>query len=365
MLTGNIISAIEQAAPPALQEDYDNTGIQVGSPLTECTGVLLCVDVTPETVQEAVDHGCNLIISHHPLIFRGLKRITGSSPVETSVINAIAAGITIYSAHTSLDNASHGVSAFMAGKLGLTDVKVLEPQMGRLMKLAVFVPKESAEEVRLALFDAGAGAIGRYDCCSYSVDGKGTFRALDGADPYVGEIGEYHTEPEIRIEVLLPAWKQRAVEKALLQTHPYEEPAYEFVRIDNADRHTGSGAAGILPAPLTPDELIEKVKAAFGSPVARCTAYPADRAIRRVAMCGGSGSFLIKNAIEAGAQAFITSDTKYHDFVDYRDRILLIDIGHFESEQCTKEIFYHIIKEKFPNFAVRYSEIEKNPIIYK
>lgn len=259
----DIISAIEQFAPPRLQESYDNSGLQVGDVDAECTGVLLCVDVTPAVIDEAVSRRCNLVVSHHPLLFKGLKRIAGTTPVEVSVMKAIASGIAVYSCHTSVDNATNGVSWVMARKLGLSNVRVLDPQL------------------------------------------------------------------------------------------------------DNMSADTGSGAVGEYTTPLTVAELVARIKSEFASPVVRCTEPPAgDMPITRVAMCGGAGGFLIGNAIAEGAQVFITSDTRYHDFVDYAGRIFIVDIGHFESEQCTKEIFYHVIKEKFPTFALYYSEIEKNPINY-
>lgn len=364
MLIGDIISAIESKAPTPLQEDYDNSGLQVGSRASECTGVLLCVDVTPAIVDEAISLGYNLIISHHPLIFHGLKRLTGSSAIEASVMNAIAAGISIYSSHTSMDNAAGGVSHEMARKLGLSSWRVLEPMEGRLLKLTTFVPHDHLERVRLALFDAGAGRMGNYDSCSFTAQGNGSYRPLQGSKPFIGAEYEFHIEPETRLEVMLPAWLKHKVEEALLLTHPYEVPAYEFVRIDNAIPTLGSGIIGKLPVALKRNELAAKVKEAFGSPITRCSDYPADIPISRVAVCGGSGSFLLKQAIHSGAQAFITSDTKYHDFVDYASRILIVDIGHFESEQCSKDIFYRTITEIFPNFAVRYSKAESNPIIY-
>ncbi len=364
MLVGHITAALESVAPVALQEDYDNCGLIIGTPAQECTGVLLTVDVTPSVVHEAIDTGCNLIVAHHPLIFKGLRRLNGSTPVEQSAMMAIRAGIAVYACHTCLDNAPGGVSHTMAAMLGLDNIEVLDPQEGRLMKLSVFVPHSHVEEVRLALFDAGAGQIGRYDCCSYTTTGTGTFRPGPGADPFVGHQGQLHSEPETRLEVILPAWRRSAVEAALLQTHPYEEPAYDFLTLANRRADTGSGAVGNLPTVITASQLVDKVKSTFSSPVARCTAYPSDAPIRRVALCGGSGAFLINRAIASGAQAFITSDTKYHDFVDYAHNFLIIDIGHFESENCTKHIFYNIITEKFPNFAVRYATTDINPINY-
>ncbi len=364
MLIGHITAELETYAPIPLQEDYDNSGLIIGSPAQECTGVLLAVDVTPSIVQEAIDYGCNLIVAHHPLIFKGLKRLTGQTSVEQSTIMAIRAGIAIYACHTCLDSATGGVSHKLAQMLELNDIRVLEPQSHKLMKLSTFVPDDYVEMVRMSLFDAGAGEIGNYDCCSYILNGEGTFRAKDGANPFVGEIGSIHTENETRVEVLLPTWRRHAVEEALRQSHPYEEPAYDFIATENLSYLTGLGAVGNLSATITARQLVDKVKQTFNSPIARCTSYDMDAPIRRVALCGGSGSSLINKAITSGAQAFITSDTKYHDFVEYAKSILIIDIGHFESENCTKEIFYHIITKKFPNFAVRCSNAEINPINY-
>ncbi|MDE7411066.1 MAG: Nif3-like dinuclear metal center hexameric protein [Paramuribaculum sp.] len=364
MLIGHITAALEQFAPPQLQEEYDNCGLIIGSPAGECTGVLISVDVTPAVVKEAIDSGCNLIVAHHPLLFKGIKRLNGLTPVEQSIKLLLRNDIAVYACHTCLDNAEHGVSHMMAEKLGLQAVKVLDPKQGSLTALSVYTPAESANELLLSLIDAGAGHIGNYDSCSFAVKGTATFRPLEGADPYSGEIGYQHTGEEIRLDMVLPSYLRNSVEKALLQVHPYEEPAYQFTPMLNGSRHTGLGTVGNLPKAMSPVELVEKVKNTFGSPVARCTTYPADSIIRRVALCGGSGASLIPKAIAAGAQAKVTSDTRYHDFVDYADTILIIDIGHHESENCTKDIFYHIITKKFPNFAVRYANTDTNPINY-
>ncbi len=363
MNIADIVSLLEKQAPIALQEDYDNCGLLVGSSTWECSGVLLTVDVTPDVVQEAIDSDLNMIVAHHPLIFKGLKRLSGNSVVERSVNMAIKNDIAIYACHTSIDNALGGVSHQMAKKLALTEIKTLAPQHGKLLKLTVFVPHRHADSVSNALFAAGAGKIGNYDSCSYTSEGVGSFRACQGANPFVGGIGEIHHEPETKIEVVLPSWRRSAVIEAMLQAHPYEEPAYDIIATENTAL-TGCGAIGNLSEPLSASLLVEKVKTVFGSPITRCSKFDMNTPISRVAMCGGSGSFLVPNAIAQGAQAFITSDTKYHDFIDYADKILIIDIGHHESENCTKDIFYHIITEKFPIFAVRYSQSDINPIKY-
>lgn len=364
MLISRITAALEQVAPLPLQESYDNCGLIVGDASAECTGALLCVDATEERVAEAVDRGCNLIVSHHPVIFKGLKRLTGRTPAERTVIAAIKAGVAIYACHTCLDNAPKGVSAMMADMLGLRGQRILVPQTDRSLKLTVYVPRAYADAVRLALFDAGAGHQGSYDCCSYSSEGKGTFRALDGAKPFVGNIMSLHTEPEERVEVLIPSYLRSACEKAIRGSHPYEQPAYEFTEVIAGVADTGCGITALLPEPMTPRQLADHVKAVFGSPVARCSRYPEDALIERVALCGGSGASFLPDAIASGAQAYITSDTKYHDFADAAQTIFIVDIGHYESEKCTTAIFKRVITEKFPNFAVHISQSERNPIAY-
>ena len=360
----DVTSAIETYAPLALQEDYDNCGMQVGDRSVECRGVILCVDVTPAIVDEAIAHNCNLIISHHPLIFKGLKRLTGATLVERTVMKAIESGVAIYSCHTAIDNAQNGVSWEMARCLNVEKIRTLDVQRNNMYKLVTYVPTSDVEPLKKCLFEVGAGCVGNYDCCSFESEGKGSFRANAGANPYVGEIGKVHNESETRLEVVFPKWKKNVVEQTLLWNHPYEEPAYDFIALDNGIKNIGSGVIGELPMPLKLSQLISQVKEVFNSPIVRCNTSNTEQEVSKIAMCGGSGSFLIKNAIAAGAHVFITSDTKYHDFVDCKNDIILLDIGHFESEQCTKDIFYRIIQEKFPNFALYYTELEKNPINY-
>ncbi len=363
MLISDIISKIEEYAPLALQEDYDNSGVQVGRIDVECKGVLLCLDITPAIIDEAINRNCNLVISHHPLLFKGLKRITGSSNVEKSVIKAISSDITIYSNHTSMDNATNGVSWLMGKNLGLQNLSVLDKQEGKLFKLATMVPVSHVDVVKQALASAGAGKIGNYDSCSFTSEGQGCFRPLSGANPFVGSLSQLHTEQEAKIEVVLPYWHKTKIERALIDAHPYEEPAYEFYALENNMPYNGSGIIGTFEKSMDAYHLVEHVKKTFSSPIVRCSKL-SHKPISKIALCGGSGSFLIKKAISAGADAFITSDTKYHDFIDYADDIFIIDIGHYESENCTKDIFYHIIRENFSNFALYYSELEQNPIIY-
>ncbi|MCM1448880.1 MAG: Nif3-like dinuclear metal center hexameric protein [Clostridiales bacterium] len=261
-----VIEAVEAVAPRRLQEGYDNTGLQCGTPDAPCTGVLLCVDLTESIVDEAVARGCNLIVTHHPLLFNAIKRIDGEGRVQRALLSAIKRDITVYSCHTAVDNAPAGISHEMARKLGLVDVVTLE---------------------------------GRHD----------------------DQLGS-----------------------------------------------VGSGVIGMLPGDgLSPEQFVQLAKCVFHSPVARCSkpeALPGDYRIKRVGLCGGAGSFLIEPAIALGAQAFLTSDCKFNCFIDYAASTFLVDLGHYETEECAKDIFYHAITKKIPNFAVYYSNVEKNPIKY-
>lgn len=365
MKIAEIIKEIEKVAPRAWQESWDNSGLQVGSALQECSGVLIAVDATPGTVDEAVSLGCNLIVTHHPLFFKGVKRLTGATPVEVTAMNAIAAGVSIYACHTPIDSAPDGVSATMARMLGLEVMRPLVQQSGLFRKLTVMVPQAHADSVRDAMFDAGAGELGGYSCCSFNVEGTGTFLAGDDTNPWVGEHGELHREPEVAVNVLVPRRLQERVVSAMLEVHPYEVPAYEIFDLVNNPAPVGLGVVARYDRGVSVDEFVRRVKEAFGSPVVRATTpYDDEVKITRVALCGGSASEFIPDAIAAGAQVFLCSDTRYHAFVDHANDIMIVDIGHFESEECTKEIFYQIITGKFTNFAVYKSRNEKNPIKY-
>lgn len=353
----------EELIPLSFQEDYDNSGLQVGNPSAEVSSVLITLDVTPEVIDEAVSHGCNLILSHHPLIFRPLKRLAYSGNSEVCVAAALKAGIAVYSAHTSFDNAGNGVSRVLAEKIGLENIRVLEPLQGRLMKLVTFVPESHAAAVRDALFAAGAGHIGKYDRCSFNVHGEGTYRAGEGADPFVGRIGELHTEPEVRIEVVFPVHLKGGCIRAMLAAHPYEEVAWDLLTLDNGHDGAGAGAIGALPEPLAGAALLLALKRMTGLPVIRFSGDPA-RTVRTVAVCGGAGSTLINAAARTGADAFITGDIKYHTFTEAPKNMLVADIGHYESEKFSLEILYNLIQKKFPNFALRFSGITTNPINY-
>ena len=358
-----IVSALERFAPLPLQDGFDNAGLQIGLTDAEATGALLCLDVTEAVLDEAIALGYNMVIAHHPLLFKGCKSITGRNYVERCILKAIKNDIVIYAAHTNLDNAWGGVNFKMAEKLGLKNVRVLEPKENALLKLVTFVPKDKADEVRNALFAAGSGCIGRYDACSYNVEGEGTFRAQEGTHPYCGQIGELHTEPEVRIEVILPSHRKNEVLCALLTTHPYEEPAFDFYPLQNTWKQAGAGVIGELEEPETELEFLKRVKKTFEVECLRHSKLT-NKKIKAVSLCGGAGSFLIPSAIRQQANVFITGEIKYHEYFDNEGEILLAETGHYESEQYTKEIFYTIIRELFPGLDIQQTKVNTNPIKY-
>lgn len=348
---------------PAYQESYDNAGLLLGDVDQEISAVLCTVDVTPEVVNEAMERHCNLIVSHHPLIFGGLKRITSDTATGNMVMKLIANKITVYAAHTNLDNLDWGVNAALAKQLGLEECRVLRPMEGVLRKLVTYVPTDQADKVRAALFNAGAGTIGAYDCCSYNSDGFGTFRANEGCNPFCGNIGEEHHEAETRIEVIYEKRLERRLIAQLLKAHPYEEPAYDCVPLANAYAKVGAGMIGMLPHTVDTQAFLEAVKERLGLPVVRCSALCREQ-VRRVAICGGAGSFLIGDAKAQGADIYLTGDLKYHDFQQAEGSIVLADIGHYHSEQFAKDIFSDVISEKFSTFACLKAESDKGYIRY-
>ena len=359
----DILREIEHYAPLPLQEGFDNAGVQVGDVNQHATGVLLCLDVTEEVLDEAIEMGCNLIISHHPLAFKSFKSLTGSNYIERCMMKACKYDLVVYAAHTNLDNAQGGVNYKIAEKIGLKNLKVLEPKENNLVKLVTFVPYAQADAVREALFAAGCGNIGDYDSCSYNLKGEGTFRAKEGTHPFCGAIGELHREGEVRIETILPAFKKSAVVRALLAVHPYEEPAFDIYPLQNDWTQAGSGIIGELDESETELEFLKRIKKTFEVGCLRHNRLTG-REIRKVALCGGAGAFLLPQAIRSGADVFITGEIKYHDYFGHEEDILMAEIGHYESEQYTKEIFYSIIRDLFPNFALQLSKINTNPIKY-
>jgi dinuclear metal center YbgI/SA1388 family protein len=363
ILLSEIISYMEGLAPLSLQESYDNSGLQVGDPGMDVSGILVALDVSEDVLLEAEKMGFNLVLSHHPVIFGGLKSITGRSGPERIVKMAIQKEIAIYSAHTNFDAISGGVNSALANRLGLVDQQILDPVGGSLKKLVAYVPHAELEQVRQAMFDAGAGDIGAYDSCSYQTEGTGTFRGTEGTQPYAGESGVFHQEPETRLETIVPASLAGKVVRAMCTAHPYEEVAYDIYPLDNRDPGRGMGMIGRLEDPMDEEVFLGFIKDRFRAGVVRHTEL-LGKPLRKVAVCGGSGSFLLKKALASGADVFVTGDMKYHQFFEADGQLVVMDIGHFESEQFTRELFYDLLMKKFPKFAVRLSETEKNPIKY-
>ena len=357
----HLIAPLEAWAPRSLQEDFDNSGLQVGDPEAEVNHALVCLDCTEAVVEEAATKGCGIIISHHPVIFRGLKSLAGKSYVERTILAAIKHGIALYAIHTNLDNVLDGVNGEIAARLGLKPLGALAPKVGQLRKLVVFVPHSQANQVRNVLFAAGAGHIGNYDECSFNLEGTGTFRGNADSNPHVGQRGERHHEAETRIEVVYPVHRESAILQAMIAAHPYEEVAYDLYPLANAHQVIGSGLVGEWGSPITEAEFLTKLKKVFGLQVIRHT-RALGRPVRKVALCGGSGAFLIRAAISSGADAYITGDVKYHDYFDADGKLLLADIGHYGSEQFTMHLIQRRLGEHFPTFAVRLTETVTDPI---
>lgn len=359
----DVLTTIEQLSPIPLQESYDNSGIQVGDSSQELQGVLLCIDVTEDVIEEALRLGCNLIVSHHPLAFRSFKSLTGRNYIERCIIKACRHDLVIYSAHTNLDNAMGGVNYQLAKILNLQQVRILSPKVNSLLKLVAFVPVSHADSVRNILFSAGAGNIGNYDLCSYNILGEGTFRAGEDPNPYVGNAGTLHKEEEVRIEVVLPLFKKNEIIRALLAVHPYEEPAYDIYALENKWLQAGSGVVGSLQEPMEEEDFLYYLKDALHLSCVQHSAYTG-RTIRDIALCGGSGAFLIPEAINYGADVFITGEAKYNDYYDVENKLLLAVVGHYESEVCTKNIFYDVLINKYPYINLNMSQFDINPVRY-
>ena len=359
----DVLKEIERLAPLSLQEEFDNSGVQIGDIDQPASGALICLDVTEEIVDEAIQLGFNLIISHHPLVFKPIKSLTGRSYIERCMMKACKNDIVIYAAHTNLDNAVGGVNYHLAELFGLEDIRFISPQKNRLTKLVTYIPDHSAEKLRKALFKAGAGHIGNYSSCSFNTSGYGTFMPMENSRPYCGEIGQLHTENEIRIETVFPDYMKPAITSALLSVHPYEEPAYDLYSLENVWEQSGSGIIGNLPD--WEDELIflQRIKDVLRVECLKHSSLTG-RKLRTVAICGGSGAFVIPQAIAAGADIFITGEAKYNDFYNVENKILLAVIGHYESEICTKDIISHLLSKIFPTFAVQNSIVNSNPIKY-
>lgn len=358
-----LIQFLEKKAPLFLQEDYDNSGLICGTPEQEISGVLIALDCLEIIVDEAIEKKCNVILTHHPIVFKGLKKITGKNYVERVVIKAIKNDIAIYAAHTNIDHVQDGVNATIMERLGIKNPKILAPKSNLLRKLVVYVPQNDSEALKNALFENGAGEIGNYSECSFSSLGQGSFKANENANPSLGQIGKRHHENEIKIEVIYPLWIENQLINSMKLAHPYEEVAYDLFQLENKVELFGSGMIGELDVEMNSNDFLLALKDKMKVKMIRHT-QALNKTIKRVAVCGGSGSFLINRAIQEKADVFITGDVKYHEFFDADHRIVIADIGHFESEQFTIELLGAWIKKNFNTFAIRFTEHSTNPINY-
>lgn len=361
-----IMDVLEHWAPPVLQEDYDNSGLLVGDPSAAIQSVLVSLDCTEAVVEEAARLGAGMIVSHHPIVFKGLKRLTGANYVERTVMAAIRHGIALYAIHTNLDNVADGVNQRLATAVGCMpeSLRILRPKPALLNQLVVYVPKEESAAVQEALYGAGAGKIGEYDECGWSVQGQGTFRPLEGANPAIGQKGVRSEVDETRVEVVVEPFRLSEVLAAMKQAHPYEEVAHSVWPLINTNEQIGSGMVGELAEPMAEEAFLDQLKNNLSCAAVRHTDL-LGRDIRKVAVCGGSGSFLLPDAIRSGADIFVTSDFKYHEFFGAEDRILIADVGHYESEWQTTHLIVSRLNNKFTNFAVHLAEANPNPIHYR
>ncbi len=356
-----IISFIEQQFPPQVQESYDNSGLITGDRNQEISGALLTIDITENVIQEAIDKKCNLIIAHHPIIFRPLKSLTGRNYIERTVIKAIKNDIAIYAAHTSVDNSYNGLNKIICDKLSVKNTKILEPTPDLVLKLTTFVPEKHEENIKKAIFEAGAGTIGNYDYCSFSAHGTGTFRANENTNPFVGKKGEIHHEKETRIETIFPAFLQSKIISALINAHPYEEPAYDIYPLKNNHQKFGAGIIGELPQPVDETEFLLKIKKELNVHTLKHSKLKGKK-IKKVAVCTGAGNFLMYKAISQRADIFISAEFKYNQYLDAINEIIIADAGHYETEIFIKNIFYELLTKNFTNFAVEFAEKFSNPV---
>jgi len=359
----DLIPLLEEMAPLAYAEDFDNVGLLVGNRETVVTGILVCHDALESVIEEAISKNCNLIVCFHPILFTGLKKITGKNYVEKSLIKAIQNNIAIYAVHTALDNHPEGVNKIFGNALGLINTKILIPKENQIRKLITFTVPENVEKVRNALFDAGAGTIGNYENCSFTSKGEGTYKGNKHSNPKIGERFELVKADEIKIEVTFEKQLENKILKALFESHIYEEVAYEITVLQNKHQNIGMGLVGELENPMDETSFMLFVKEKMQCEAIRHSEF-IGKPIKIVALLGGAGSFAIQNAILAGADVFLTADLKYHQFYEAEKQIIIADIGHFESERYTKNYIVDYLRKKILNFAIILSEENTNPVKY-
>jgi dinuclear metal center YbgI/SA1388 family protein len=363
MTIAEITSFLETIAPLQLQESYDNAGLITGNSSMQCTGALISLDCTEQIINEAIAQNKNLVIAHHPIVFSGLKKINGKNYVERAIIKAIKNDIAIYAIHTNLDNIIQGVNGKIAAKIGLENCSILAPKKQMLQLLTVYVPTKNAESLKNALFTAGAGNIGNYSECSFESQGQGTFMPMAGSSPATGEHFERHTGTETKIEVILPQWLRGKILQAMKENHPYEEVAYQVTQLENSYQQIGAGIIGYLPQAMEETEFFSHLGQIFNLKAIKHTPFLGKK-LKKIAICGGAGSFLIGQAKAADADIYITADVKYHEFFDADNQLVLADIGHFESEQYTIDLLFDLLSNKFRTFALQKTSTNTNPVAY-
>jgi len=363
MTVHEITNTLEELAPLAYAEDFDNVGLLVGNPEQQVTGILVTLDTLEVVVEEAIAKKCNLIVSFHPIIFKGLATLTGKDYVERTVLKAIKNDIAIYSIHTALDNSPVGVNAKICEVLGVQKPKILLPKQNTIKKLTTYVPSTKAENLRNHLFNAGGGTIGNYSQCSFNVTGIGTFNAGENANPTIGKKGEVHSEKEVGLSMTFPSHLEKRLLSTLFKEHPYEEVAYEVITLDNSNQNLGMGMVGTLEKPISENDFLMRIKEVMNAKGIRHSKL-LNRPIQKVAVLGGSGAFAIKAALNSKADIFVTADVKYHQFYQAEGKLVVADIGHFETEQFTKNLLVAFLTKKIPNFAVTLAESITNPIKY-
>ena len=359
----DLIEVIERLFPPSVQESYDNSGLITGNINDEISGVLVTIDINEQVISEALKKKCNIIVSHHPIIFHPLKRLTGSNYIERTIIDAIKNDIAIYAAHTSVDNNYDGLNKIICDKLGIENYSIISPLKNLVYKLVVFVPEDYATKVRQAIFSAGAGEIGNYDSCSYNLQGKGTFKASENTNPFVGKKGELHTETETRIETVFPDFLRNKILRAMIESHPYEEVAYDIYPIENTHQKYGAGLIGELRETIDEVSFLHIVKEKLDIECLKHSQILGTK-VKKVAVCSGACGFLINQAQRQGADVFISAELKYDQYISAQKKILLVDAGHYETELYIKKLFYDLITKNFTKFAVEFSKNFTNPIKY-
>ena len=366
MTVQDVATALEAWAPPGSKLSYDNVGLQVGDPNRAVTTVLIALDLTPAVVDEAEAMGADLIVTHHPLLFKPLKRLGPTDFVSGLAYRLAQLGIAYYAIHTNLDAAPDGVSFALAEHLGLESVRFLDGMRDSLAKLVTFVPASHADAVRAALAEAGAGRIGDYTACSFSSSGTGRFRPGAGTDPFSGTPGALESVDEVRLEVEVARWDVARIVRALLQAHPYEEVAYDVYHVEQSATRAGLGAVGTLATPEPLRDFLRRVSDRLDAASLRYVGDD-DALIETVAVCGGSGSSLIAQARAAGADAYVTADVTYHTFfeplsLDGTPQLALIDAGHYETEWITERLLTDWLAAQFEGLSVRATAHRTSPM---